>query len=99
MSNKKTCYQAKKCFVHRKVADNDVLISVGENIANFNGYVALSYTASFLWDELQQPRSVEQLVDALMGEFDVSTQIAIEDVETFLKRLLEQSMIEVVENE
>ena len=50
-------YQTVEGFVHRQVAGNDVLISVGANVANFNGYITLNPTASFLWDALTQPRT------------------------------------------
>ena len=30
-------YRAREGFVHRRVAGADVLISVGANVANFNG--------------------------------------------------------------
>ena len=41
-------YRVAEGFVHRQVAGNDVLISVGANVANFNGYITLNPTASFL---------------------------------------------------
>ena len=47
MSTDKTYYQAQEYFVHRKVADTDVLISVAANVANFNGYITLNPTAPF----------------------------------------------------
>lgn len=31
-------YQASQDYIYRKIAGADVLISVGSNIANFNGY-------------------------------------------------------------
>ena len=42
-------YQASQNFIHRKIADSDVLISVGSNIANFNGYIELNGSAADLW--------------------------------------------------
>lgn len=38
-------YQASKDYIHRKIADSDVLISVGSNIANFNGYIQINDSA------------------------------------------------------
>ena len=32
-------FQVKDNYVHRKVAGNDVLIAIGEDVANFNGYI------------------------------------------------------------
>ena len=49
---------AKKGYIHRKIANEDVLISVGSGIANFNGYILLNSTASFLWDMLKEARNI-----------------------------------------
>lgn len=86
-------YQTRDCYLHRKIAGQDILISLGENIANFNGYVALNSTSSFLWDAMVQPAAKETLIQALLEEFSVSEPEARQDVEEFLAILLEKDMI------
>ena len=90
-------YQLAGGFVHRRVAGNDVLISVGANVANFNGYITLNPTASFLWDALAQPQSVRSLAALLAEEFDVTCERAQNDVTQFLDMLLRNSMVTVYE--
>ena len=90
-------YQLAGGFVHRRVAGNDVLISVGANVANFNGYITLNPTASFLWDALAQPHSVNSLADLLAEEFDVTLEHAQNDVAQFLDMLLQNAMVTVYE--
>jgi hypothetical protein len=91
-------YQAKDGYIHRKVANNDVLISIGANVANFNGYVTLNPSASFLWDSLSKPQTVTSLVKLLTEEFEVSEDVAKKDVENFLELLQRNSMVTVYEN-
>ena len=86
-------YQVKPGFIHRRIGDVDVLISIGENIADFNGYMTLNETASFLWDALTAPKSAEELTTLLYDEFDVSQAEAQADVQEFLTQLLEQGVI------
>lgn len=86
-------YQAKNCYVHRKVAGNDVLISVGANVARFNGYITLNPTASFLWDALIQPRTAAELTQMMTEEFEVSRETAQTDVEQFLEMLTQNDMV------
>ena len=90
-------YQVAEGFVHRQVAGNDVLISVGANVANFNGYITLNPTASFLWDALAQFRTAEELETLLTAEFDVSAEMAHKDVQLFLEMLQKNSMVTVYE--
>lgn len=87
-------FQTKKSYVHRKVADKDVLISVGRNIANFNGYIELNASAAFLWEEMKEPRTVAELEQALEKQFDLPHEQAAEDVHDFLEELQKQAMVE-----
>lgn len=95
---KEVFYKAKEDFVHRKVAESDVLISVGANVANFNGYITLNPTASLLWDALATPQTVDTLTQMLTAEFDVSDEVAKTDVENFLEMLKRNSMVTVYED-
>ena len=86
-------YRAEDHFILRKVAGSYALISVGENIANFNGYIHLNETAAFLWQQLQEPRNAEELVSSLRAEFEVSEEQAAADVKEFLVELVEEKMV------
>ena len=89
-------FQVKDCFIHRKVAGSDVLISVGSNIANFNGYIELNSTASFLWDAIKEPKTSNDLKALLVVEYELVEAEACEDVLEFLKELLEHDMVNVL---
>lgn len=99
MGEREVYYKVTDGFVHRKVAGNDVLISVGKNVANFNGYISLNSTASFLWDSMSTPRTERQLIQALVEEFEVTEQTACMDLQEFLSLLKENSMIRESEYE
>ena len=89
-------FQVKDCFIHRKVAGNDVLISVGSNIANFNGYIELNSTAAALWDEMKEPKTCKELETYLEKTYDLQHGDAAEDVLEFIKELWQHEMIDLV---
>ena len=89
-------YQVADGFVQRKIVDVNILISVRDRIADFNGYMTLNPTASFLWEAMAQPKSAEELTLALTEEFEVTQEQASKDVEAFLTHLLEKSFIQEV---
>lgn len=89
-------YQVKPGFIHRQIGDVDVVISIGENVADFNGYMTLNETASFLWDALTTPKSAEELTALLYDEFDVTVEEARADVDEFLTALLAQGILHEV---
>ncbi len=86
-------YKAAPNFIHRKIAGTDVLISVGANVADFNGYIELNPTASLLWDYLREERSKEELVSYLLDQFTIEEDTAKEDVSDFINVLKEHNMI------
>ena len=88
-------FLASENFILRKVAGTYALISVGANIANFNGFVQLNETAAFLWKQLETPKSAEDLTTALLEEFDVSQDEAEKDVTEFLEQLIQENMVSI----
>ena len=88
-------YQASEHFVHRKVADSDVLISIGSNIADFNGYIEINPSAALLWTRMQTPCRLHDLEQTLEEAYGISHRQAVEDVLDFLKELMEHRMVVV----
>lgn len=86
-------FQVKNNFVHRTVAGSEVLISIGSNIANFNGYVEMNPSAAYLWEAMKEPKTAAQLEQALEEKFCISHEQAAEDVQDFLKELQEHDMV------
>lgn len=95
--NKK--FHAKDCYIYRRIADSDVLISVNQNIANFNGYIELNASAAFLWKSLQTPCTSRELEQALSHRFQLPREQAVQDVLGFLEELQKQHMITVSQEE
>ncbi len=82
----------KREFILKKLNENtedelSVVIAVGKYAKNVNGYIKLNETACFLWDILSKGATIEELVDGLLKEYDVSSDIAERDVDNFIKVL------------
>ncbi len=86
-------YKAGADYILREVAGTNVLISIGGNIADFNGYIQLNETAAFLWKELSVPKTADELIQALTNEFDVSAEQADTAVCAFLTELVRDKMV------
>lgn len=56
-------------------------------------YYGLDVVASRIWQLLEQPLSLNVLVDTLTSEFDVSPEKCREDIEPFLNDMLENNII------
>ena len=90
-------YQASQDFIHRKITGLDVLISVGENIANFDGYIQLNESAAALWKFLAVPRTEEEMAALLAEQYGLSAAEAKADASEFLELLKAHKMVTVTE--
>lgn len=82
-------FQVKEGYVHRRNADNDVLISAGDS----NGYIELNASAAFLWDEMREPRMSGELEKSLERHFNLPHETAVKEVLDFLKELQKNGMV------
>lgn len=80
-------------FIIHDIADEKVLIGVGEQV-DFSKMLMLNDTAACIITALQkQPATVEELAGLLAETYEVSLQQANEDVEALLGRLTQLGVI------
>lgn len=77
----------KSGFVLRKIASSWMVVPVGERAAELNGMISLNETAAFLWQFLQEEHSKEEVVAAMVAEFDVEPQQAAQDIDGLLSNM------------
>lgn len=58
--------------------------------------IVLNETSAFLWNRIAAGvTSKEQLLHSLLAEFDISTVLALNDINVFLKTMRENGIIEL----
>lgn len=83
-----------KEFILRDVAGEHVLIPTGKTTQEFNGMITVSDTAKFIWEHLEQVNSLEEMVDAILAEFDVDKETAAKDAVGLITELVRIGFIE-----
>ena len=86
--------KAKQGFVLRNIVDEFILMPTGDNIGKFNGSVLLNEVSAFIWEKLQNPISKEDLLKAILDEFEVERAVAATDLNALLAKLKEYDVIE-----
>lgn len=84
----------KEGFVLRNIADEYIVMPVGDNIAEFDGAVALNEVSAFIFNKLADPMSKEDLVEALVNEYEVDYETAYKDVDALTAKFNEWGLIE-----
>ena len=86
---------AKQGFVLRNVVDEHILMPTGDNIGVFGGSVVMNDVSAFIWEKLQNPMSKEDLLQAVLDEFDVEKDAAEADLDAVLAQLKEYGVIDI----
>ncbi len=85
----------KECFSLKK-ENNITFVVCDKNInRNFNANIQLTDTSVFLWNLLADgDKTKEQMLNALLKQFDISAVLALNNIDVFIKTLKENGIIE-----
>lgn len=85
--------QIKKELVKRDIAGDTILVPVGKTVYDSNGLFILNELGAFLWDRLEAADTEEELLHAILNEYEVTEDVAAEDLQTFLNKLRELGIL------
>ena len=81
-------------FILRKVADSYVVVPVNELTLDFNGIINLNETGAFLFGLLQKGATKEELLEKMLAEYDVTSDVAQKGIDTFLAKVKDADVLE-----
>lgn len=81
-------------FKLMKVGVQNLVVAVDERAEEFNGMVRLNPTGAFLWKLLERGAEKEELVAALLSEYEIDKETAETDVDRFLSILTDNGILE-----
>ncbi|MBQ7202671.1 MAG: PqqD family protein [Eubacterium sp.] len=84
----------KNGFAKRNIAGSNIVVPVGKNAREFNAMITLNDTGSFLWDIFQKDITIDEAVELITAEYDVSADVARADIEKFTKLLSDNDLFE-----
>jgi len=77
----------RKELIKREIAGECFLIPVGRTVYDINGLFALTEVGAFLWDRLQEARDAQELLQAVLEEYEADADTAAADIAAFLEKL------------
>lgn len=83
-----------KEFVLREIAGDYVIIPTGKTTLTFNGLITVNEVGAALWKMLQSEKSLDDLVQDILDEYDVEESVAREDIQEFLETLRKNGILE-----
>ncbi|MDD4238167.1 MAG: PqqD family protein [Desulfotomaculaceae bacterium] len=84
----------KEGYLLREVAGNHVVVPTGKASLDFSGMITLNGTGAFLWKQLAADKSEQELLMALLEEYDIDEAAARADIAEFLAKLKAAELFE-----
>lgn len=84
----------KKGFEIKEIADSYVAIPTQDNVVDFSSIIMLNETSAFLWLRLEKDLTEDELVSALLEEYDVDEKTARDDIGKFVAELKNAGLLE-----
>lgn len=81
-------------LIMRQIAGEHILIPVGETALKIHGMINLSESAAFLWEKLQKDCTEEELIAALLAEYDIDRETAAADVRELVDHMRRIGVLE-----
>mgnify|MGYP003532615357 CR=1 FL=1 len=80
-------------FVVRKIAGQYMAVPVGARTKAIHGMIALNETGAFIWNLLSTEQTENDLVDAILNEYDVDREHATISVKRFLEKMEREDLL------
>lgn len=82
-------------FIVRQIADEYIMMPVGNTAIKFNGLVMANSTSAFIWENIEKINTVEEMTNLVCEEFDVEYEEAFLDISTIMDQMKKAGWIEI----
>ena len=81
-------------YMLREVAGYSVVVAIGTDTMDFNGMINLNDSGAFLWKLLEKGATENELLDAMLSEYEVDEATAKRDISMFLNKMREAELLD-----
>lgn len=81
-------------YILREVAGTHVVVPTGAAAINFSGMINLNGTGAFLWSQLAAGKPEQEMLSALLEEYEIDEASAKADISEFLEKLKAADLLE-----
>jgi len=90
-------YVRSQAVVSRRIAGETLIVPVRGKVGDLASIYSFNGTGSLIWQTLESPKPLADLVNAVQQEYAVSSEQAEQDVKQFLNDTLSAGLVEVRE--
>jgi hypothetical protein len=94
MAGLKSIVSQSASIVTRKTGNEYVLVPITDNIADMNSVYTLNETGAFIWEKIDGKRDLNEIIAALINEYDIDRKSAESDVFSFIENMSKYLIIQ-----
>lgn len=80
-------------FVVREVGGKKYAVATGDACNYFKGMLTINDMGAFIFDKLKKDVTAEEIVDAILAEYDAGREVVTADVNEFLTKLRDANIL------
>jgi hypothetical protein len=80
-------YQRNENFVFRRIEDETILVPIKDNVGDMGSIYNLNEVGALVWELLDGQKTLRDIRDTVVAQFEVSTQEAQADLGEFINQL------------
>lgn len=84
----------KEGFMLKNIAGANVVVPVGSNTVSFKAVITLNDSGAFLWKQLESETTPQDVLKAMLTEYDVDEATAKADIDEFIELLKKADLLE-----
>ena len=81
-------YKKINSIVFRKVADEFILVPIRHNVGDLESIYTLNAVAARIWELINGERTIREIKEKIVEEFEVSPEEAEKDLQEYLQQLV-----------
>ena len=81
-------YEKDPSVVYREIAGEAILVPIRRNISDMESIYTLDEVGADIWDLIDGERTAGNILDVLLGEYDVGAEVLSNDLAEFIQQLL-----------
>ncbi len=82
-------------FIMREIGGEYIVVPTGETARKYNGLISVNETGAFLWEELQEEVTIEQLVHKVVQKYEVDEETARKDIEVYIEKFQSRGLLNI----
>lgn len=86
-------YVKSEGFVEKAIGAEKVLVPLTDNVANMNQVYNLNEVGSFIYDTIDGEKTIAQIHNALINQYEVNQKEALNDITFFINDMVNRGVL------